>query len=136
MEVEPLAKDLIDDRKGGQIDEALGLGSQRRTAFERADLDAYRERLDLTAADRFSGSHFARLNGGRSARSASRGESGLAGSAPDCDVLSDYLPQRHHPQDEEQEDEGDHRPLHHRLARRRAPHGEEPGWKRSIVWTH
>src|SRR5207302_3741965 len=57
----------------------------------------------------------------------------LARRAPDGHVLAHDLANCHQAECEQQEHEGNRSPLHQRLTRLPAPHGPDPGWKRSMV---
>src|SRR5207237_3495886 len=63
----------------------------------------------------------------------SDGERSRARGAPDGHVIAHDLADGHEAEGEEEQDEGNRSAFHQRLTRLPAPHGPEPGWKRSMV---
>ena len=136
MQMESLAQDLAHDRKWGKTEVTFGGGRQRGAALERPSLDPDGECLHLAAAHRLISGILAGLNGGWFARGPGCGKRCLACRAAHRHVLADDLAKGQQAQGEEQQDEGDDGPFDHGLSRLPALHGDDPGWKRSIVCTH
>ena len=73
------------------------------------------------------------LDCGRFAGGPGCGKRSLACRAAHRHVLADDLAKGQQAQGEKQQDEGDGGPFDHGLSRLPALHGDDPGWKRSIV---